>query len=79
MKQVWTAYKGKVHEDATFWDFYVALNMTKSDNCNMFRLWWPEADEATLTQKVAEATVNWLNDEDAPQGQPRTWRYFNGR
>lgn len=79
VKQVWTAYKSKVHEDATFWDFYVALNMTKSDNCNMFRLWWPEADEATLTQKVAEATVNWLNDEDAPQGQPRTWRYFNGR
>lgn len=78
VKQVWTAYKAKVKSDATFWDFYVALNMTKADNCNLFHSWWPEADEALLTQRVAEATVNWLNDEDSPQGECRTWRYFNG-
>lgn len=77
VKQVWTAYKGKIHGDVNFWDFYVALNMTKADNCNLFKSWWPAADEVALTEKVAEATVNWLNDEDAPQGDARVWRYFN--
>ena len=60
------------------WDFYVALNNTKADNCVLFRSWWPDADMEVLTQKIAEATVNWLNDEDAPQGEGRVWRYFNG-
>lgn len=77
VKQVWTAYKNKVMTDAGFWDFYVALNMTKADNCVLFRSWWPDADEALMTQRIAEATVNWLNDEDAPQGDARVWGYFN--
>lgn len=77
VKQVYAAYKGKIHGEVTFWDFYVALNMTKSDNCNLFKSWWPDADVPTMTQKIAEATVNWLNDEDAPQGEARVWRYFN--
>lgn len=77
VKQVYAAYKNKIKGDVNFWDFYVALNMTKSDNCNLFKSWWPEADTAVMTQRIAEATVNWLNDEDAPQGEARVWRYFN--
>lgn len=78
VKDVYAAYKsGLAGIDHTFWDFYVALNMTKSDNCNLYRHWWPEADEAELTQKVAEATVNWLADEDNPLGEGRVWNYFN--
>lgn len=77
VKQVYTAYKAKLKGEVTFWDFYVALNMIKSDNCNLFHEWWPEADMAVLTQKIAEMTVNWLNDEDAPQGEAKIWRYFN--
>lgn len=78
VKQVYTAYKSGIEPTTSFWDFYVALNMVKSDNCNLFRLWWPDAEETLLTQKVAEATVNWLNDEDNPLGEGRTWKYFNG-
>ena len=74
---MYAAYKSKLAESNTFWDFYVALNMTKSDNCNLFRSWWPDADEAVLTQKVAEATVNWMDDEDNPLGEGRVWNYFN--
>lgn len=77
VKQVYAAYRGKIRGDVTLWDFYVALNMTKSDNCNLFKSWWPDADVPTMTQKIAEATVNWLNDEDSPQGEARVWRYFN--
>lgn len=77
VKQVYAAYKGKIKGEVAFWDFYVALNMIKSDNCNLFRSWWPDADASVMTQKIAEATVNWLNDEDSPQGEPRVWRYFN--
>ena len=78
VKQVYAAYKSRIKGDVNFWDFYVALNNTKADNCNLFRQWWPDADVSTMTQKIAEATVNWLNDEDAPQGDARVWRYFNG-
>ena len=77
VKQVYAAYKNRLKGDVTFWDFYVALNNTKADNCVLFRSWWPDATMEVLTQKIAEATVNWLNDEDAPQGEARTWRYFN--
>lgn len=77
VKQVFNAYKAKLKPDVTFWDFYVALNNTKADNCVLFRSWWPDADATALTQKIAEATVNWLNDEDAPQGDARVWGYFN--
>lgn len=77
VREVYAAYKSKLTEGYTFWDFYVALNMTKSDNCNLFRSWWPDADEAVLTQKVAEATVNWMDDEDNPLGEGRVWNYFN--
>ena len=79
VKQVYAAYKAKLKGDVTFWDFYVALNNTKADNCVLFRSWWPDADAAVMTQKIAEATVNWLNDEDAPQGDARVWGYFNGK
>ena len=78
VKQVYAVYRNKIKSDANFWDFYVALNMTKSDNCILFHSWWPDADVSVMTQKVAEATVNWLNDEDSPQGEARVWRYFNG-
>ncbi len=77
VKQVWTRYKSGIDSSYTFWDFYVVLNMIKSDNCNMFHAWWPEADEATLTQKVAEASVNWLMDDDDPLGGGRVWKYFS--
>jgi len=77
VKQVWNAYKPKIKRDVTFWDFYVALNNTKADNCMLYRSWWPEADASVMTQKIAEATVNWLNDEDSPLGEGRVWKYFN--
>ena len=77
VKQVYAAYKNKLKGDVTFWDFYVALNNTKADNCVLYRSWWPDADTSTMTQKIAEATVNWINDEDNPLGEGRVWNYFN--
>ena len=79
VKGVYDAVKDHLRTPANVWDFYVALNMTKADNCVMYRKWWPEATDEVLTEKIVEATVNWLNDEDAPQGDARTWRYFNGK
>lgn len=78
VKQVWTQYRNKIRDQSyTFWDFYVVMNMIKSDNCNLYRGWWPDADDSILTQKIAESSVNWLNDEDDPLGGGRAWRYFN--
>lgn len=77
VKQVWIHAKPRIKTDANMWDFYVALNMTKSDNCNLFKSWWPDATNEELSKRIIDATVNWLNDEDAPQGEARVWRYFN--
>ena len=77
VKQVWAAYKAKIAGGVNFWDFYVALNMIASDNYVLFRSWWPDAVDNLLTQRIAEATVNWLNDEDATNRDTRIWDYLN--
>lgn len=78
VKQVWMQCKGKVQDQTyNFWDFYVLMNMTKSDNCNLLRGWFPDATEEEMTAKLAEMAVNWLNDEDDPFGGGKVWGYFN--
>ena len=63
--------------DVPFWDFAVALNMMKSDEWDLLRYWFPNATEKELTDKLVESTINWLNDEDSPQGAEKTWHYMN--
>ena len=59
------------------WDFYVVMNMIKSDNCLMFRKWFPEYTNEQLTEKLVEASVNWLIDDDNPYGTEKVWKYLN--
>lgn len=64
--------------DYNMWDFYVVLQMQKSDLCPMLKKWFPGATDEQMTQKVVEAAVNWLVDDDNPYGQEKIWRYLNG-
>lgn len=77
IKTLWQSVKSKVEGDYTLWDFYVAMNMIKSDNCNMLRRWFPEATEQEMTAKLVDMTINWLNDEDDPSDGVKVWAYFN--
>lgn len=60
-----------------FYDFEVALNMVKSDNCNKLKKWFPQATDKELLEKLIEETVNYLVDPDNPYGDEKVWKYLN--
>lgn len=57
------------------WDVAVTLEMLYSDNICMYRSWWPGATEKELETKVAEAAINYLNDDDDSEG--KIWHRFH--
>ena len=60
------------------WDFYVTMQMVKSDNCPLLRRWFPDASPSEMDEKFVELAVNWLNDSDNPYGSGKIWHYLNG-
>lgn len=75
--QYMTAYesvKSKLSSAYNCWDFAVTLEMLYSDNICMYRAWWEGATEEQLEAKVVEAAVNYLNDDDDPDG--KIWHRF---
>lgn len=73
---LYTVNKKRLTYPYNKWDFEVALNMIKSDNCPLLKEWFPEASKEELQNKVVDLTVNWLNDEDNPYGDAKVWGYF---
>ena len=59
------------------WDFYVVMNMVKSDYCNLLSMWYPDDTETEREKRLVELAMNWLNDEDNPYGKEKAWKYFN--
>ena len=78
-EEVRTIYKNLKNKipDYNFYDFEVALNMIKSDNCNKLKRWFPEEDKEELLERLIEETVNYLDDEDNPYGTEKVWKYLN--
>lgn len=76
--EVYSAVKDQIPSEYNMWDFYVALQMMKSDNCRLLREWFPDAGEEEHEQKLVELTINWLNDVDNPYGTSKVWKYVNG-
>ena len=68
-KSAYDSVKSKLPSTYNMWDFAVTLEMLYSDNICLYRSWWPEATEAVLEGKVVEASVNYLNDDDDPDGK----------
>ena len=77
VRPIYEAVKSKI-PGYTFFDFEVALNMVKSDNCNKLDRWFPDDTEEELLEKYVEETINYLNDEDNPHGTDKLWVYLNG-
>ena len=63
--------------DYNFWDFFVALNMTKSDYCPLMDKWFPGIPQEERDARLVEMTLNWLKDEDSPYGTAKVWGYLN--
>lgn len=78
VERVYAKVRKSLPDSYNMWDFYVTLNMTKADNCNLFLRWWQGATNEEREQRIIEMAVNWLCDEDNPYGDEKIWRYLNG-
>jgi hypothetical protein len=76
VRPIYNSVKSKI-PSYNFYDFYVTLNMVKSDNCNKLRRWFPQATDEEILDKLVEEAVNYLDDEDNPYGTEKIWRYLN--
>lgn len=77
IRSVYDSIRNEI-QDYGFWDFYVALNMVKSDNCNLLSRWFPDQTKEQRDERLVEMTVNWLNDPDYPHAGEKIWHYLNG-
>ena len=76
-KVAFDAIKPKLKNSSyNMWDVAVTLEMLYSDNICMYREWWSGASESDLDNKVIDATINYLNDDDDLEG--KIWHRFNG-
>lgn len=77
VREVYNAAQSEMPEAYNFWDFYVALQMIKSDNCPLMQKWFPGATPEEMDKKFVELTLNWLKDDDNPFGNEKIWKYLN--
>lgn len=77
VRVVYDSVSGELPESYNMWDFYVALQMQKSDLCPMLRRWFPNDTPEQMDKRIIEATVNWMNDEDNPYSDRKVWWYVN--
>ena len=59
------------------WDFFVVVNMIKSDDYTMLERWYPGLTSEQYDEKIVEMSLNWLKDEDNPYGDSKIWSYLN--
>lgn len=59
------------------YDFYVVMNMIKSDNYNLYKKRFPGYNDNMLDELFVEDALNWLDDMDNPYGTSKVWKYLN--
>lgn len=77
VREVYELVKKEIPVHYNFWDFYVTLQMIKSDNCPMLKRWYPNATQDEIDKKLVDMAVNWLNDPDNPYGDHKIWGYLS--
>jgi len=77
VKNVYSAIKASLPPEYNFWDFYVTLQMIKSDYCPLITKWFAGEEMPDREEKIVELAVCWLKDEDNPFGKEKIWRYLN--
>ena len=76
-KATYDAVKSKLKSSAyNIWDWAVTLEMLAHDNMCLYKEWWPNISDADLDAKFIDAAINYLNDDDDPEG--KIWHRFNG-
>lgn len=59
------------------YDFYVVMNMIKSDNYNLYKKRFSGYNDNMLDELFVEDALNWLDDSDNPYGLSKVWKYLN--
>ena len=78
VKAVYESVSKMIPSEYNFWDFYVVLQMQKSDLYPLYHEWFPEATPDALDKRFVDSAVHWLNDKDAPHAGKKIWYYING-
>ena len=76
VKEVYDSVKADI-KAYNMWDFFVTLNMIKSDNCPLMGRWFPDATQEVMDKKFVDLAVNWLRDEDYRWPNEKIWHYLN--
>lgn len=76
VKEVYDSVKADI-KAYNMWDFFVTLNMIKSDNCPLMGRWFPDATPEVMDKKFVDLAVNWLRDEDYRWPNEKIWHYLN--
>ena len=66
-----------VVENYNEYDFYVTLNMIKSDNYELYKKRFNGYSDNQLDKLFIEDAINWLDDKDNPFGKNKIWKYLN--
>jgi len=79
VKEVYDSVKESIPEAYNMWDFYVVLQMQKSDMYPMMKKWFPDATPEQIDKMLVESAANWLKDDDNPYGEHKAWGYMNAK
>ncbi|MBO6068795.1 MAG: hypothetical protein J6P50_06235, partial [Bacteroidales bacterium] len=73
VREVYEQVKKEIPAGYNFWDFYVALQMTKSNTSELIEKWFPNATPEEREKKIVELAVNEFNDPDSPDNGHKIW------
>ena len=79
VKELYNSSKGEytILNDYNVYDFYVTINMIKSDNYKLYKTRFRNYSESDINRIFLEDTINWLDDADNPYGTSKIWKYLN--
>ena len=75
--EIYESVKDKIPADYNEWDFFVTMQMKRSDTKELLDKWFPGIDAAEVAEKTTDLAVCFLNDPDNPYGTKKIWGYLN--
>ena len=77
--EVYEQVKKDIPAGYNFWDFYVTLQMVRSNNTELLMRWFPEATPQENDKRFVELAINFLKDPDSPFDGSIIWDYLSGK
>lgn len=79
-RELYETAQNEIPSSYNFYDFWVTLEMIKSDYENLLHEWLDTGDSTDIDESYyVKLAVNWLDDDDNPFGDSKIWGYFNSK